>query len=354
MEKILLIKGDNINHVRTDKYLKYFNEKNVETFYLGWDRTKKHETSKYNCKYLLHGGGLGGKLTMVFYPLWIILLFFHLLFLRRIKEMNVIAVNFDVAIAVYCVSKIRRFDYIYEIHDEFALSYNMSKFFYKLVSRIDNMFMRNAKLVIHVDENRVNYKDCNWIVIENSPNDFYEGKSPDYSEMTPTFAVTGMLAKQRGIDEILNFAKDNANLNFLIVGNSFNYSSPLLKLSNVNYLDYMKQDELFNLLRSCCGIFSLYDASLEINRLAASNKLYDAMMLGIPVITNFDVANSDFVEKEEVGIVLDYNYNSTWDVLVRDDYVAKAIKLGKKGRDIYLKKFRFDLMIEKRLSQYLN
>lgn len=70
----------------------------------------------------------------------------------------------------------------------------------------------------------------------------------------------------------------------------------------MTYYDRMPQAELFDKLIDCCGIFSLYDPKLEINRLAASNKVYDAMMLGIPVITNPEVTNS--VLLKNMGLAL--------------------------------------------------
>ena len=116
----------------------------------------------------------------------------------------------------------------------------------------------------------------------------------------------------------------------------------------------MAQEDLFEKIIDCCGIFSLYDPQLEINRLAASNKVYDAMMLGIPVITNPEVANSAFIKEHEVGVVVDYKFNERWDFLSDSKFVEFATTIGKNGRNLYLKEYRFEKMLENRLLPLIN
>lgn len=352
-KNILYIKGDNANNVRLAKCLTFFKGKDIKTLFWGWNRMPNKSKTSKDVKYLLTGGGYGSKKLILYYSIWMMKLFFKILLLKKIKNYNVIAVNFDAALPVYLASKIRRNKYYYEIHDEFSLSYNLSGFWLNVIRGIDRRIMRNAETVIHVDENRVTYNQCKSIVIENSPIDFFKGNEPDYSNRSKTFAVIGMLSRQRGIDEILNFAKDNIQYTFFVIGKRYNYTNPLLKLPNVVCKNFMLQNELFDLLRSCCGIFSLYDTSLKINKFAASNKVYDAMMLGIPVITNKEVMNSVFVEQNKIGIIIDYKYNSSWFKLLENDYIKNAIKMGKTGRKIYLKRFQFDKLLENKLVPVL-
>ena len=113
------------------------------------------------------------------------------------------------------------------------------------------------------------------------------------------------------------------------------------------------QNKLFEYLRHCCGIFSLYNPVLEINRLAASNKVYDAMMMGIPVITNPEVINSKKIKEYNVGIIVDYVFNSSWDILKSPNWLNDCKRIGKNGRKIYLEQYEFKKLVEERLLPIL-
>ena len=355
---VLLIKGDTASNVRLAKYIKVMSSESINVSFWGWDRTNKNEqiAGLIECSYLLKGGGFGSKRLLFLYPLWIIKVFFKALFCRFLSQKNIIAINFDLAFPIYLASILANFEYIYEIHDEFALSYNFNKCTKKFIRYIDKAIMKRAKFVIHVDENRVNYDKCNSIIIENSPEDYFKGKSRKYNSLQRTFAVIGNISKTRGIDQIYKFAKDNKDIKILLVGKFYdeNLKRILLSLDNIIYKDYMPQQELFSNMVDCCGIFSLYDPCLEINRLAASNKVYDAMMLGIPVITNREVINSKFIERQNIGIVINYKYDSSWDILSSKDFLDIASKIGQNGRELYLQEYQFDKMLKNRLITKLS
>ena len=357
MKKILFIKGDDVTNVRINKYIDYFYSINVDVTFWGWNRNKMHhENGKLmSCDYIMSGGGFGSKRLIFLYPIWMIKLFFKTLF-AKLEDENIIVVNFDSALPVYLASFFRKIDYIYEIHDEFALSYKFPKFIKKVIQSVDRAIMRKAKCVIHVDKNRVNYEKCKYIIIENSPSDYFNGSEKrSYGDIDKTFAVIGNISKGRGIEHIYNFAKEQPKINLLLVGKFYDEKMQnLLKtLDNVDYYDYMPQKDLWQHLSKCCAIFSLYDPSLEINRLAASNKVYDAMMMGIPVITNKEVVNSSFIHENNIGIVINYKYDNTWDILSDENFMNLAKIIGQNGRKLYIEQYQFGKLIKNNLIPLL-
>lgn len=360
MIPILYIKGSNISDVRLQKFLYFFQSKSFQVSFWGWDRLiSEKETNiknhNVNITYPLRGGGYGGRWLFLYYPLWMFIIFFKVLFSNKISSYNIICINFECGLPVYLASKIRNINYIYEIYDEFSISHRFPLFIRKVLTIIDRKIMESSKFVIHVDENRVSFDRCKYIVIENSPYDYYKGNIRNYDNIRHSFAIIGNISKSRGIDQIYLFAKEYPKIDFLLAGTFYDsqYKDKLLSLSNVRYYDRMPQDKLFYLLTSCCGIFSLYDPVLDINKLAASNKVYDAMMLGIPVITNPDVINSRFVQEQNVGVVLNYQYDESWSILADNSFVAKAKIIGENGRELYLKKYEFGEMVEHRLLSLL-
>lgn len=354
--KLLFIKGDNVWNVRMAKYFDYFSHRGDRVRFWGWDREDRNPQYKgVLTTYLLSGGGFGGRKLLFYYPLWMLKLFIKALLFRKEEDELIIAVNFDAALPLYLSSIFKSRRYVYEIHDEFALSYKLPSLVKKAIQRIDRAIMRKAYFVIHVDNNRVKDNLSTNIVIENSPIDVISQDSRDYSDLEHTFAVIGNISSSRGISSIAEFASSNPNVKILLVGKFYNaeLKKSLLEIKNIEYRDYMPQKELFMLLKKCCAIFSLYDPSLEINRLAASNKVYDAMMLGVPVITNSEVVNSKFIADSEVGLVVSYQYDETWSVLSDPRFINRAVKLGKNGRKLYIEEYRFDKLIENRLLPLL-
>lgn len=356
MKSIVYIKGSELTDVRLQKFLRFFVERGDDLSFWGWSRDgKKAGMNNVKTKYLLTGGGFGKKSKLFFYYiLWSIVVFFKCL-RSNLKDKIVIAIDFDSAFPVYWASKFKRINYIYEVYDDFALRYKFPSSVKNYIHKLDTKIMKKSSCVIHVDENRVKYKDCNWIVIENTPADFFDGKYREYSDIENKFAVIGYFSRQRGVLSILDFARNNPQAKFLVVGRFIDQEDKdaYMALPNVEYHDFMLQKDLYGMMTNCCAIFSLYDPTVEINRLAASNKVYDSMMFGIPVITNKEVINSGFIKQHNLGFVIDYDYNDTWKCLTNESFMDNVHEMGSCGRELYLNKYQFSELVKQRLLPVL-
>ena len=338
-----------------NKFYHYFIKRDDYTlYYWGWDRHKRNDYgSDPNVHYFFKGIHLNLPFS---YGLYIIVLFFKLLFKNVKKFDNVVCVNFESALPVYWASKIKGFSYIYEIYDEFSKSYNFPCWIKTRLRNKDIRIINKADYVIHVDANRlIGPEKDKAIVIENTPNDHWNGAKRDYEQLEHRFAIIGFFSDARGMEQIYKFARENTSISFLLAGRFTNSSMKVLfeGLENVECHDFMPQEQLFSMMESCCGIFSLYNPNLEINRYAASNKVYDAMMMGIPVITNKEVLNSAYIESVGCGLVVEYEYGESWKPLSESSFVELAKQFGSKGRALYLNEFRFDSLVSKRLLPIL-
>jgi hypothetical protein len=76
-------------------------------------------------------------------------------------------------------------------------------------------------------------------------------------------------------------------------------------LPNVKYKGHLVPSESLKLEASSDAMVVLYDLHHGKNKLSSPNKIFDAMMCGIPLITNMEVE----LVGEEVGcgIIVDYN-----------------------------------------------
>lgn len=355
MGSILYIKSSSISDVRMNKFYLFLKRRQDYIFYFwGWDRQNKiNATYDTNVKYLMKGIRIN---LIASYGLFIIKVFFKALFTNLKKYDNIICVNFESALPFYFVSKIKGTKYIYEIYDEFAKSYKFPKWLKNNIIWLDKNIMNRSEHVIHVDYNRiVGPEQKKVIVIENTPYDFWKGEMRNYSALKHRFVISGMFSSSRGMEQIYKFAKENENITFLLAGRFTDekMKSSFLGLGNVETHEFIPQEKLFALMSDCCGIFSLYNPDLEINRLAASNKVYDAMMMGIPVITNKEVINAHYIEEQGIGVVVNYEMDESWDILKSESFCEEAKRMGVIGRELYLREYKFETVVTNRLLPIL-
>ena len=352
MNDILFIFPATEDSVRLQKFASFLHANSYKLEYIGWQRYKNQDRPVDNkfekIDYLLQGGGEANKKLPGLYLVFLFKLFFKLLLRKNISKEIIFVVNFESAYIVYLVSFLRKVTYVYDIWDEFAISHKFSPKAVNRLRRIDKRIRNKSAFYIHVDEKRLSNIDSNnYIIIYNSPYDIYNkaGHEVAYED---SFAVTGWLNNIRGLDSILRFATANPQIDFIVAGEFIDSSvyDRFVKLKNVHYYHFMPQKELFEKIKNCRGIFSLYDPSFEINRLAASNKLYDAMMLAIPSVVNNEIAAAKTVEEAEIGYLVNYEYDETWNQLSKFD-LNETTRLGQNGRKEYLSKYEFNGMMKR-------
>jgi len=356
---VKIIKGSPIfNHVRVKKFINFFDENKIEFKAWCWKRNAT-EVLDVREENIFSGGGYSSKRLILFYPIWILLVFIKVFFDNRNENDSYLVVDFDAAFPVYVASLLKsNIKYVYDVHDDFSLRYRFPFFVNNIIYILDSKIKNKASKVIHVDESRVREMDKNFVIIKNVPRDYYCNKYPDQVFLNKCkFAVTGWLCSGRGLESIYSFAARNPVASFIVAGGVIENDKVLsnfLSLKNVNYLGSVPQDKLYEYIKDCGFIFSLYDPASEINKLAASNKLYDSMMLGVPVITNFGLNVVDFVLQKKLGLVVDFEFGDSWDsILALPDCEFKI--LSKNCRLEYENNFSYDYCVTSNLlSLYEN
>lgn len=318
--KILMVKASNCRDVRLQKYKEVLSGENDLEF-VGWDRFQGEDEiflEKFNkVSYILSGWSSSKVKILTGTFIWFFLLTFYIL-KNKYKYEIIYCADFEAAFPIWVAKKIGiRVVYIYDIYDEVELRYNYGWGLKKILKFIDKSIKKDSLINIYVDKIRLDNTagDEKSVIIENSPLDFYNGNYKK-NKVKKTFVVSGYLTKMRGMESIYEFAKNKIDYKFIVVGrfNDEGLKRKILSLSNVEFYEFMPQKKLFELIKDSFAIFSLYDPTVEINLKAASNKLYDSLMLGIPVIVNEEIYASKFVENNLVGVCVPYFYDKEkWD-----------------------------------------
>ena len=157
-----------------------------------------------------------------------------------------------------------------------------------------------------------------------------------------------------GLESPLSVCSRYPQVAFVAAGNVTDHiGQKFVDLENVDYYGYIPQEKLLILSASAAGVFRYtHDPSVEINRLAASNKLYDAMMMGLTVITNKGIAASDFVDENRIGVVLPFDFCDQWSCLASTD-LSDFKEYGANARRLYEQKFTGSGSFEGRSSKLL-
>lgn len=117
----------------------------------------------------------------------------------------------------------------------------------------------------------------------------------------------------------------------------------LLRLSNIRYCGLLQPEEVWALEAKSHAMIALYDLKDPISAYSMGNKVFEALMNGMPIITN--VAR-DLISEAKCGITVDYDDSEQLRKAVinlRDNILLRRT-LGINGRNIFLQKYNWSTM----------
>jgi glycosyltransferase involved in cell wall biosynthesis len=227
---------------------------------------------------------------------------------------------------------------------------------YRVINSVEENIANNTDLLISVYHKifeTFKKKPRNCIEIMVCPEDF---KTNSLRAVVTTFKVlfTGHVRAGRGLDRLLDIIGDIENTELLVVGRV--EDNQLLKKTHRNlnskYLGFLDHNKLVDLEVNCDAIIALYDLNLQTqHRYGMANKILEAMMCGLPIITN--IAH-ELIKETGCGILVGYDNDKEIKeaiITLRDNHDLRS-KLGKNGRKAFLEKYNWPMMEDKLLKSY--
>lgn len=173
---------------------------------------------------------------------------------------------------------------------------------------------KSCKAIIVTDENRKNrfigrrYLDKTYI-LPNYPR--YEGITiPDLQPDGKTkILCAGALSHARGILELLEACENINNVEIICAGPIADdiVRKHIMTSHNCKYYGVLSYNDVVNLGVQCDAIFAFYKPVTMNNIYASPNKIYDALLMGRPVIINSETILSRFIEENKLGYVGGYS-----------------------------------------------
>lgn len=344
---------------------------------LGWNRegVSKEKVENYVSNlWLLNLRAPYGKIRMIA----IIPIFWAWIFINLLKANPKVvhSCDFDTIVPCYIYKILFRKKLVFDVCDRYAMAYIPPKFkiLYSTINSLEEIFAKHSDALITVSEKLLRtfhrvpeqtaiIMNCLEQDIINpmkrcfndhkEPTEEYEkGKDNEENRCIFTLLYAGNIVKGRGLENIIPAIENLHDVKLIIAGKTIHEDllQSLLLLPNVEYRGILEPVEALTLNLYSHAVIILYDPQVPNNNFSMSNKMFEAMMLGLPIITNV----STEVVRDEVncGIIVDYNnINQITEAIksLRDDPLL-CQKLGCNGQKACLRKYNWEMM-EKKLKE---
>lgn len=363
-KNVVLIKTNLLNRdPRLKKEINTLKNNGYSIILLCWDRDCTTYSNQSECKNYreirLRLKAPYGISILSYLPIWWC---FELFWLLKLNYILIHAINYDSIAPAIIIGKLRNKPIIYEMYDLFEDDLIMPRLLRNLCVYIDKIFMQYSDAIIIVDEMRI--KELNGIpndtilIIYNSPIDIAPSTLDRKLETPFRIFYAGSLNKYRSLENVILAIRNLVDIELIIAGYG-ELAEDIRKISQENpsaihFLGEIEYNDVLKQTFSADLLFSLYDPIIPLYKFASSNKLFEAMMCGKPILVSDKTSMADIVLKWDCGVVVDCNdVNSIRDAICKlknDPKLCK--KIGENGRKAYVNVYGWELMRARLLNAY--
>ena len=174
------------------------------------------------------------------------------------------------------------------------------------------------------------------------------------SEKTFRVVYAGVIWPYRGLTEVAEATKGINNIEFMVAGRIMDHAvfDSLMRFLHVAYCGELTFNESLALESSADVLPVFYDLNSPSLRFLglSPNKLYEAMMLGIPIITNLKSA----LQEADCGIFAEYGDISAIKkaMIYLKDHPDIRFRLGQNGKRAFERNFNWKCMETKLIALY--
>lgn len=145
---------------------------------------------------------------------------------------------------------------------------------------------------------------------------FYSNRvSSDFllEKNTLSVAYAGILQEGRMLRELIEIVSENIDMEFHIAG--FGEMERYVKIKsthfkNIHFYGILSYEKTLELQKRCDILAALYDPQTLNHVYAAPNKLYEALILGKPLIMTKNTGLDSIVSTNQFGKVIDFNISA--------------------------------------------
>jgi len=251
---------------------------------------------------------------------------------------------------------------VFDSFDRYAMAFIPPKhhMLYKFVNWLEALLAYRSDALITVSKERLlsfgRYRPKHIEVIMNCPRDKPEmlklgSGSNKHANEDLTLVYAGVISVKRGLHLIERALREIEGVRLILAGRVIDdIIDQLTRNPKIKYVGLLNYDAALKLQALADVIPVLYDPSIPINRVANPNKLFEAMMLGVPVITN---VCDEIVNEVGCGLVVEYDSSSIKAAILRlKNNPSLRRRMGVRGRMAFEKIYNWSLMEKKLIRLY--
>ncbi|MEW5868254.1 MAG: glycosyltransferase family 4 protein [Chloroflexota bacterium] len=252
---------------------------------------------------------------------------------------------------------------VYDIFDFYADHLRATPGWIKrLIRSVDLWAINRADAVILVDDARreqiAGPSPRRLAVIYNSPEDPGDQPAPAaHAGVELRLAYIGLLQVERGLLDVLEVLRRHPQWTLDLAGFGGDEARILeiaAQLPNVNWHGRVPYQATLALSAQADVLFALYDPAIPNHRFSSPNKLFEAMLLGKPVVVARDTNMDRLVEEHNFGLVVQYGNLSEIEAafthLAQDPGFRQ--QAGSRARQSYDQHFGWHVMEQKLIELY--
>jgi len=283
------------------------------------------------------------------------------------KEYDAIhACDFDTILPSLFAKWLFKKKVVYDIFDFYADHLRRTpKMIINIIRSVDLWAIGQADAVIIVDDARVKQIEGSspkkLIVVYNSPEDVLaESNGATFFSPKSKLKLTyvGLLQVERGLFEMLTVLKKHPEweLNLAGFGGDENQLVDMARdMPNVYWHGRISYNRALQLSQAADVLFATYDPLILNHAYSSPNKIFEAMMLGKPLVVAQNTNIDGIVENYKNGIVIKYgNVQDLENALSVLENTSQRDGMGKNSRRAYDEKYGWKEMEKKLALLYKN
>ena len=313
---VFLIRSTDVNpDPRVQKYIDYYTKSSIHYKIIAWNRAG-NELSKKNVIFFKNKSSFeNGFKNVLKLILWNIFIFKQL-FLQRNKIKLIHACDFDTVIPCMIIKLIFKKKLVYDIFDWYVDSRNIPRPINYLILLFELIAFKLSNKIILCEKGRIeqipfNFKKNKILILPNIPSFNLTGfnfKKQNRNQDKLNISYVGVLGKDRGILNVLEFVSKNTNFAIEVAGFGIleeKVKSYSKKFENISFLGKVSYSKGLQIMCNSNAILALYFKSNLNHIYAAPNKYYESLYLGVPIITTKGTLVGNKVIKYDTGYVYD-------------------------------------------------
>lgn len=281
---------------------------------------------------------------------------------NRKKYEIIHACDFDTAFTANFSRIFTKKKLVFDIFD--YLSTDANNLPKKILKKMEDNIINKATAVIICTEKRKEQirgtKPHNLTIIHNTPHIDIKNINNNCfvfnQKNTIKIAYVGILQDFRLLLEMAEVIAKNAEYELHIggFGKYHNYMQEMsVKYDNIYYYGKLTYEQTLSLENQCDIMVAIYDPNIGNHIYAAPNKFYESLMLGKPLIMVKNTGMSDVIEKNHIGVCIEYSAQSFETGLQEIVKVKNQwVNMSNKMKEIYREEYSWNVMEDRLIKLY--